>query len=378
MSDVFAWGAILLPVLIAAVLAARLLLLRRHEAELGWELAAHKESRAAETEQRIRSEHAAELSRTIHDDLGHRLTLASIEAAALRTRAGADLASDLEQLRASIAACVEALNRSVSGLGQEAVSPGLAESIERIADGVRRTDTPVRVDIQVTKRRVAGSTPSSTTTSTAVSVVREGCTNALRHAPGAPIVILLRVDGDDVVIEVGNDSAETAVDPTIAPTGGHGLRGLAAQVKELGGSLEAGPGGDGWHVRARMPLQATTGVNEARRMLVHRRRRTRRMLIALPMAAAALVIAIPVGAVLGQAALSRLSSTDFAAITIGEPEDSARSRLPVMEMEAPPQQLGSGTCRHYESTFSPFERTAVYEVCFANGRVSSTTIIPAP
>jgi len=102
------------------------------------------------------------------------------------------------------------------------------------------------------------------------------------------------------------------------------------------------------------------------------------MLIALPVATAALMIAIPVGMVLGQAALSRLSATDFAAITVGESESSARSQLPIVEMEAPPQQVGSGDCRHYESTFSPFERTEVYEVCFTNGQVNSTTIIPAP
>lgn len=377
MSDVLVWVAISLPVSVAAVLTGRLLLLRRQEAELGWELAAQKESRAVETEQRIRSEHAAELSRTIHDDLGHRLTLASIEAAALRTRAGTDLAPDLERLRASIAECVEALNRSVSGLSLEAKGSGLEESIEHIADTVRQTETPVQVDIQVA-RNLAGSTPSSTTTSTAISVVREGCTNALRHAPGAPIRIRIQSDRGEVVIGVENDAADTAVGPTIAPTGGRGLRGLRTQVEELGGSLKTGPSGDGWHIRASLPLQATTGVNEARHALAHRRRRTRRMLIALPVATAALMIAIPVGMVLGQAALSRLSATDFAAITVGESESSARSRLPIVEMEAPPQQVGSGDCRHYESTFSPFERTEVYEVCFTNGQVNSTTIIPAP
>lgn len=50
MSDVLVWVAISLPVSVAAVLTGRLLLLRRQEAELGWELAAQKESRAVETE----------------------------------------------------------------------------------------------------------------------------------------------------------------------------------------------------------------------------------------------------------------------------------------------------------------------------------------
>lgn len=89
------------------------------------------------------------------------------------------------------------------------------------------------------------------------------------------------------------------------------------------------------------------------------------------------MIVLPVGAVLCQAALSVISAADFSSISIGQPENEALAQLPVVEMESPPGQLGSGTCRHYESTFSPFERTDVYEVCFMNGGVSSTTIIRA-
>lgn len=144
MSDVIAWLMIILPVLVAAVLAGRLILLHRREAELGWELAAQQSALAAETAQRIRSEHAAELARTIHDDLGHRLTLAAVETAALRTRAGDALAADLEHLRSSIADCVEALNRSVLGLSDHHADGRFDSGIEGIVEQVRRSGGPCR------------------------------------------------------------------------------------------------------------------------------------------------------------------------------------------------------------------------------------------
>jgi len=376
MTDIFAWGTILLPVLVAAVLAGRMLLLHRREAELGWELAAQKESRAAETEQRIRLEHAAELARSIHDDLGHRLTLASIEAAVLRTRTGADLASGLEQLRASIAECVESLNRSVTGLGIEKPDIGLKEGIEDIVEAIRRAGASVQIDIRIPEDPTTGSVLSARARDVSLAVVREGCTNALRHAPGSPILIRARMESEEIILDVENNAA--VEQPTKPESTGLGLQGLAIQVEDLGGSLGTGPRGDGWLVHARVPLHSPAGVEEARRLFVRRRRRTRRMLIALPLATASLMIVLPVGAVLGQAALSVISPADFSTISVGQSESVAHTQLPVVEMESPPRQLGSGTCRHYESRFSPFERTEVYEVCFANGRVGSTTIIPAP
>src|SRR5690625_7947528 len=99
MSDVVVWGMIVLPVLVAAVPAGRLLFLRRREAELGWELAAQKSALAAETANRIRSEHAAELAHTLHDELGHSLTLAAVEHDDLRHRLASTHTVTIKHLR---------------------------------------------------------------------------------------------------------------------------------------------------------------------------------------------------------------------------------------------------------------------------------------
>lgn len=77
-SDVFAALAMVLPILVAVVLAARVIVLRRQASALRRALAEQRLVKAEESSARIRADHAAELSRTLHDDLGHRLTLASL------------------------------------------------------------------------------------------------------------------------------------------------------------------------------------------------------------------------------------------------------------------------------------------------------------
>src|SRR5699024_4205688 len=379
MSDVVVWGMIVLPVLVAAVPAGRLLFLRRREAELGWELAAQKSALAAETAHRIRSEHAAELAHTLHDELGHRLTLAAVETAALRTRVDSEFTADLELLRSSIAGCVEALNRSISDLSDRHVESPLDAAVEQVAEQIRGLGGSVQVDVTFTSPTGDISDLPAAGRLALLAVAQEGCTNALRHAPGAPIVIRARAEHDAVELEVENGTAgdRTAL-PAAPPGSGRGLQGLTAQVEALGGELKAGPHDDGWRLHARVPQHPVPGTDEVRMDLLQQRRRARWKLVLLPVAVAAVLIALPVAAVLGQAALSTLSPTDYASVFVGQKESAAKARLPLFEMEAPPPQVGSGDCRHHESTFSPFERTDVFEVCFADGQVRSTTIIPAP
>lgn len=390
MSDVLAWTALLLPLLIAALLAVRLLLVRRSEAELGWKLAAQKAAQAEATERSIRSVHAAELARTLHDDLGHRLTLAAVETAALQVRADTELAPEIDRLRESISQCVEALNRSVSNLSQDSGRTRLKSAVEAIASDLGRTGTSVRVSVELLEdsNLLNDATDSdavdddalpASVTAMLLSVVREGCTNALRHAPGSSIDVRVKDDEDVLVVDVENNAADGSGGNGLGLQGTqHGLRGLTAQLETLGGSLEAGPTADGWRIRAQCPRHPVFDIDEARSVLIRRRRRTRQLLIAVPVAVAVLMLAIPAVAVFGQAALSRLPTSEFETIEAGQGEDSVRQKLPVVEMESPPPQKRAGDCVHYESTISPFDRTDVYEVCFSDGLVSSTTTIPAP
>jgi signal transduction histidine kinase len=80
-------------------------------------------------------------------------------------------------------------------------------------------------------------------------VLQEALTNAVRHAPGAPTAATLTVEPDEVVLVV--DSAGAPGHGT-----GAGLRSMRERAEALGGRCDAGPGGRGWLVDARIPLRA--------------------------------------------------------------------------------------------------------------------------
>ena len=90
----------------------------------------------------------------------------------------------------------------------------------------------------------------------ALRIIREGLTNAMKHAPGARVSIRLAATEDGLEIEIRDRGGGT---PTgLARTGaGLGLTGMRERIESLGGSLEAGPCEEGgWQVEARLPAAA--------------------------------------------------------------------------------------------------------------------------
>jgi anti-sigma regulatory factor (Ser/Thr protein kinase) len=102
-------------------------------------------------------------------------------------------------------------------------------------------------------------------------VVSELLSNALRHAgplPGAKIRVTWRIDADCVQVSVGDGGGQTRPElgePTLAATGGRGLR----IVEKLSKSWGASPDDAGCTVWAQVPVQrvvtdrATTDVTTA-------------------------------------------------------------------------------------------------------------------
>jgi signal transduction histidine kinase len=83
-----------------------------------------------------------------------------------------------------------------------------------------------------------------------VAVVREGLTNARRHAGTAPVQVRVGADAGWVQIDVVNDHGE----PSLGPGSRRGLAGLRARLAAAQGELQAGPTPDGgWHLRCRLP-----------------------------------------------------------------------------------------------------------------------------
>ncbi|GHB24458.1 sensor histidine kinase [Streptomyces chryseus] len=83
-------------------------------------------------------------------------------------------------------------------------------------------------------------------------VVREATTNVLRHGDARRCTVRLRADGGRAVLVVENDGAGE-VSATGSP--GSGLAGLRERLGAVGGTLRAGPAGDGrFRLTAEVPL----------------------------------------------------------------------------------------------------------------------------
>ena len=63
-------------------------------------------------------------------------------------------------------------------------------------------------------------------------------------------------EADALAIEVRNGPARSQ---TPGAQGGAGLAGVVERIRAARGELEAGPDGDGWIVRARLPLRPRCG-----------------------------------------------------------------------------------------------------------------------
>ncbi|WP_370424189.1 sensor histidine kinase (plasmid) [Streptomyces sp. QH1-20] len=89
----------------------------------------------------------------------------------------------------------------------------------------------------------------------AYRVVQESLTNTIRHATGADVSVLLQCEADGLRVEVSDTGARRTPDKTL-PSGHHGLSGLAERVSLLGGTFSAQRCGEGFAVRAFLPLPA--------------------------------------------------------------------------------------------------------------------------
>ena len=97
----------------------------------------------------------------------------------------------------------------------------------------------------------------ATTGLAAYRIAQEALTNAAKHAPGAPTEVGLRVRAGEVTLTA--DSRTVPGKAASAGAGpGLGVISMRERAESVGGSCEAGPGGRGWLVRARLPLTGGT------------------------------------------------------------------------------------------------------------------------
>jgi signal transduction histidine kinase len=216
----------------------------------GAELEAERELFAAEA---VRYERAR-IARELHDIVAHCISVMVIQASAGHRLAGQDPALAAE----AFDAISEAVGQAESEVGR------LVELLEhdrgmRGLDGIRLVDELVAragaAGLAVTCRLhgPADGMPQQASEA-AYRVVQESLTNALKHAPGAPVDVAIAEAGGRFEVSVTNGPPAAAPSGLELTGGGRGLAGMRERVLACGGELTAGPLGDGgWRVLASLP-----------------------------------------------------------------------------------------------------------------------------
>jgi signal transduction histidine kinase len=208
-------------------------------------------------EQSVRYERAR-IARDLHDIVAHNLSMIVVQAGAGRRAVAADPAIAAESLRH-----IEGSAHRAEQEIEQLVGLLAREQDEHIGnlhdlDQLIRRAAETGLDISYAFSGSSGRLPN-VVTEVAYRVAQEGITNALKHAPGAPIRIRVEATAARVTVRIDNDAAPSASNGgQLAWTGGgYGLDGLKQRIRILNGSFDAGPTETGgWRVLTELPLAA--------------------------------------------------------------------------------------------------------------------------
>ncbi len=194
----------------------------------------------------------ARIASELHDIVGHAISVMVIQAAAGQRLVDVD-PERAKQVFATISESARQgtkdLERLVELLGGVNVrSPDLSLIDEMVA---RASRSGLRVTCRFEGDRDGIAEPVA---HLAFRIVQESLTNALRHAPGADVRVVIGVapTGRALTVHVENDPTTTKQSLVVGT--GLGLAGLRDRVHEIGGRFRAGPSAGGrWVVEAHLP-----------------------------------------------------------------------------------------------------------------------------
>lgn len=345
--------------------------------------------------QETRVRERARIAREMHDTLGHELSLLALRAGALEVGVGASTRTEAraaQDLREAAGRAAEQLTDIVGVLGEHDSGPPrpASEDVRDVVAGAVDAGMRVRLAWDGSDESMAPVVQRAM-----VRLVREGLTNAAKHAPGAEVRVRVRQGPETVEVSVIDDGASVTQAPPAS--GGRGLVGLQERVRLLGGQVTAVAAGTGFRLHASLPVggrlllsgddeepprpeDAALGHLELPRM------RASRSLVSV-LVAPLVILVVTAVALAGYftfvTVASVLTPGEFEEIHVGQPQSQAEEILPPTEMGEPPvdrlpmPSAPGAECRYYEGEVSFFDREDVYRICFAHGAVISADVIPA-
>jgi len=225
--------------------------------------AARLEREREEQAERAVIEERTRIARELHDVIAHNVSVMVVQASA-----GEEVFDeDPERARESLSAvsstgraALAELRRLLGVIRAEAhgdlepsyePQPGI-EYLDELVGQVRETGLPVELSVIGEPRPLPEGVGLC-----AYRIVQEALTNTLKHAHASGAQVSVRYVADALELQVIDDGrVSSAVN---GDTGGHGLIGMRERVALFGGTLNASPRpGDGYEVRARLPLEERT------------------------------------------------------------------------------------------------------------------------
>ncbi|WP_328320739.1 histidine kinase [Kribbella sp. NBC_00382] len=205
--------------------------------------AIEEHSRAAALAERAR------IARDVHDVLAHSLAGLSLNLQGARlmlVRDGAS-AEAIEQVTRAQGLAAEGLaeaRRAVATLREDSV-PDARAMADLVTAYRLETGSAATFDIEGQSRELAPEAMAAL-----YRALQEALTNTRKHAPAAPINVVLRYEAARTVLTVDDHPGKP---PARVVSGGYGLLGMRERAELIGGSLEVGPTDDGWRVQLVIP-----------------------------------------------------------------------------------------------------------------------------
>ena len=193
----------------------------------------------------------ARIAREIHDNVGHQLTRASLQAEALRVVHADEpgVAADFADVKRTVDEALQLVRTSVHALNDNAVD--LSVQLESIVEGARSDGGP-QIELEV----MAEHTPANVASCFA-TVLREALSNTMRHACAHAVTIRCMEHPSFYQLIVTDDGVGGVQSSGRGAAEGMGLGSMRERVEALGGTFTAGPrgGSPGWRVFATVPKQ---------------------------------------------------------------------------------------------------------------------------